>query len=315
MSNGQLTRFAVAPLVILGLSVAIVSTAVIMIRIAQNESVPSVSIAFWRLTIASLMLAIFVGSNAKYRSEARRLPMRLWLLMIFSGFFLALHFASWISSLAFTSVASSAALVSTNPIWIALVSWLLFRERVGGWLAIGISVAMLGSLSIFLSDATTVTTQVNPILGNLLALVGSLTVCGYLLIGRRLAGAISIWLYVSVVFSAAAVFLWLFAIIAGANLLQFSQLGWLCIIGLAVGPQLLGHTGINWALKHLTPSLVAVAILGEPIGSALWAWWIFGENFAPFQLAGFALLLVGIILASRPHISSNNQLQISGPNI
>ncbi len=299
---------AAVPLAVLGVSVAIVSTAAIMIRFAQQEGVPSLAIAFWRLAIAAFILVVFVGARPQRRAEIRAMSKQVWLLIIAAGFFLALHFASWISSLAYTSVASSAALVTTNPIWIALISWLLFRERVGGWLAVGIATAMLGSLCIFLSDtmlaptaqqSTAQVTHLNPALGNSLALVGSLTVCGYLLIGRRLAGVVSIWLYVALVFSAAAVFLGLFALLANTNLSHFSQLGWLCLIGLALGPQLLGHTGINWSLKHLTPALVAIAILAEPIGSALLAWWMFDERFVWLQLVGFGLLLTGIFLALR----------------
>ncbi len=288
------------PLVVLGVSVAIVSTAAIMIRTAQHEAVPSLAIAFWRLAIAGSLLACWVGSNAGLRGEVRQLTRQTWRLTIASGFFLALHFASWISSLAFTSVASSTALVTTNPIWIALISWLLFKERVGGWLAIGIAAAMFGSFCIFMSDAMTAGAshaQPNPMLGNLLALIGSLTVCGYLLIGRRLAGTISIWLYVGLVFVFAALFLGLFSMIAGTKLVGFTDLGWLCLAGLALGPQLLGHSGINWSLKHLTPAMVALAILAEPIGSALLAWWLFGEQFALLQLVGFAMLLMGIFLA------------------
>ncbi len=295
-----------APLAVLGVSVAIVSTAAIMIRFAQQEGVPSLAIAFWRLAIAAGVLAIFVGAQTERRFEARSLPKQVWLLVIAAGFFLALHFASWISSLAYTSVASSAALVTTNPIWIAVISWLLFRERIGGWLAVGIATAMLGSLCIFLSDTMLATPTINqatahpnPALGNSLALVGSLTVCGYLLIGRRLAGVVSIWLYVTLVFSAATGFLLLFAWLANTNLTHFSQLGWLCLIGLALGPQLLGHTGINWSLKHLTPALVAIAILAEPVGSAWLAWWMFDERFELLQLSGFTLLLTGIFLALR----------------
>ncbi len=295
-------RVSATPLIVLGASVVMVSTAAIMIRTAQSEGVPSLAIAFWRMVLAAAVLVAVVGANASQRHEARQIPRRVWFFTVASGLFLALHFASWISSLAYTSVASSTALVTTNPIWIALISWLLFKERISGALAAGIAVTMLGSICIFLSDALSPSgpaSQANSLLGNSLALLGSLTVCGYLLIGRRLAGQISIWLYVTAVFTAASGFLGLFALIANVSLGNFSSLGWLCLFGLAIGPQLLGHTGINWALKHLTPALVAVAILGEPIGSAILAFLMLGEKFVPLQLVGFGLLLVGIYLASR----------------
>jgi drug/metabolite transporter (DMT)-like permease len=289
-----------APLVVLGLSVLVVSTAAVMIRYAQQSGVPSLAIAFWRLAFAALVLSFLVLSKPPSRQELVNLPKSTWIALLFSGFFLALHFASWITSLAYTSVASSAALVTTNPIWIALISWLIFKERIGGWLALGIATAMLGSLMIFLSDATnTGLSGINPMLGNMLALIGSLTVCGYLLIGQRIANKISLWLYVTLVYAIGAAFLGVFALLSSTSLLGFISLGWLCLVGLAIGPQLIGHTGINYALKYLTPALVAVAILGEPIGSAVMAWLLFDEQFAPLQLVGFGLLLVGIFLATR----------------
>jgi drug/metabolite transporter (DMT)-like permease len=129
--------------------------------------------------------------------------------------------------------------------------------------------------------------------------VGSLTVCGYLLIGRHLRKSVSLLPYIWLVYSSAAVALVAAAIFSGANLVGFSSTAWICLVGLAIGPQLFGHSAINWALKHVSASFIAIVILGEPIGSALLAWLIFGEQFAPLQLAGFAMLLAGIYLASR----------------
>lgn len=176
------------PFWVLGISVVIVSTAGVLIRGAQAEAVPSLSIAFWRLAMATAVLMVIILAKPAERAALAAVPRRSWWLMLAAGFFLALHFASWISSLAFTSVASSTALVTTNPVWIALISWLFFRERPSDWLMAGIGVAMLGSLCIFIADANTAATPGRaPMVGNLLALIGSLTVCGYLLIGRRLA--------------------------------------------------------------------------------------------------------------------------------
>ena len=270
-----------------------------MIRYAQAEGVQSITIAAWRLTIAAAIL--WPLTLAKASNEIGALTKREWLLGVLAGLFLAVHFASWISSLAYTSVASSVALVSTNPLWIALVSWLFFRERLGGWLVVGIVAAITGSACIFLSDAGLLQDVggSNPMLGNALAVVGSLTVCGYLLIGRRLRKSISLLPYIWLVYSSAAVTLMIAALASGAILIGFSTLAWACLIGLAVGPQLLGHSAFNWALKHISATFVAIVILGEPIGSALLAWLIFDERFAPLQLVGFAMLLVGIYVASR----------------
>lgn len=284
---------------VLGIAVLIVSSAAIFIRFAQADGVASLAIAAWRLTIAAVVLAPVV--MLRHREEIASLPRRSWLFGVASGLFLALHFAAWISSLAYTSVASSLALVSTNPVWIALASWLLFRERLGAGLLLGIAAAVGGSALIFASDtgAGAAATASNPMLGNTLAMLGSITVCGYLLIGRRLRASVSLLPYVWLVYTSAAIFLMLGAAAADVPLGGYSFLGWGCLLVLALGPQLLGHSAFNWALGHVSATFIAIVTLGEPIGSALLAWMIFGESFATLQLAGFVLLLAGIYLAGR----------------
>jgi drug/metabolite transporter (DMT)-like permease len=294
-------NFRALPMLVLGASVVIVSTSAIMIRGALGEGVESLSIATWRLGLSAFILTFIVMAKPATRTEIAALSLKSVLLALASGVFLAAHFASWIASLSYTSVASSTALVTTNPIWIALVSWFLFRERLHRSIVIGIAAAMLGSGLIFLSDARAAAANVgsNPMLGNVLALLGSLTVCGYLLIGRRLRQTFSLLTYIWLVYLSAALTLFVCAVIAQAPLVGFTTLAWACLVGLAIGPQLLGHTGINWSLKHAPATVVAVAILGEPIASALLAWWIFDERFQPLQLAGFSLLLIGIFVSTR----------------
>ena len=286
---------------ILATSVLVVSSAAIMIRFAQSEGVSSLAIAAWRLGIAAFVLIFIGAAKATARTELANISRKNLLLAGLSGVFLAAHFAAWISSLQYTSVASSVGLVTTNPIWIALFSWLVFREKLGKWLLLGIAAAILGSVFIFAADARleTLSAGANPPLGNSLALVGSLTICGYLLIGRRLRTTMSLLPYIVLTYSSAALVLLGMAWANGNALAGYSMLAWLCLLGLGLGPQLLGHSGINWALKHIPATFIAIAILGEPIGSSLLAWWIFGEQFAPLQLLGFTVLLAGIYFASR----------------
>jgi drug/metabolite transporter (DMT)-like permease len=189
------------------------------------------------------------------------------------------------------------ALVTTNPIWIALFSWLILRERLSVRLSLAIGLALLGSAAIFLADEVS-SAAPRPLLGNALALVGSLSVCGYLLIGRKLRGAIDLLPYISIVYGCAAVCLMVAAVVAGARLAGFSPLAWMLLAGLALGPQLFGHSALNYALKHVSATVVAVAVLGEPIGSSLFAWLFFGEVIGPAKLAGMGLLLGGIFLAA-----------------
>jgi drug/metabolite transporter (DMT)-like permease len=278
--------------------VLVVSTASILIRWLQAAGVPSLSIAAWRLALAALILAPLV--LVRCRDELAGLTRRHWGLAMASGAFLAAHFATWILSLEYTSVASSVALVTTNPIWIGMASWLLFRERLGAVMMLAIALAIAGSAVIFGVDAVPATSSAaRPMLGNGLAIVGSLAVCGYLLIGRGLRRAMSLLAYIGVVYATAAACLMLLAVIAGAPLGGFAPAAWLWLLALAVGPQLLGHSSINWGLKHLSATLIALAILGEPIGSTALAWLLLDEPVGAVKIAGMALLLAGIFLAAR----------------
>jgi drug/metabolite transporter (DMT)-like permease len=285
----------IRPYVVLAAGVVITSFASILIRYAQGADVPSLTIAAGRLLFAALILSPLAWWRVG--SELRRLERRDLLFALGSGAFLALHFASWISSLEFTSVASSAALVSTNPLWVGLASLLLFRERLTWPTMAGIGLTLIGTIFIGLSDSAS-SSAPNPTLGNSLALIGAAAGSGYLLIGRNLRRRVSVLAYIWLVYSSAAVVLVCWALLAGQSLLGLSPVAYLLILGLAIGPQLLGHTSFNYALSALSATFIAVAILGEPVGSAILALLIFGETFAPLQLLGFILLLTGIAIAA-----------------
>jgi drug/metabolite transporter (DMT)-like permease len=278
--------------------VLIVSTASILIRWAQAEGVPSLAIAAWRLTLASMVLLPLMWIKAG--AEVRALPRGRLLLAAASGVFLALHFASWIASLQYTSVASSVALVTTNPIWIALFSVLVLRERMPAMRVAAVALALAGSGVVLWADAGVVTASApQPALGNVLALIGSLTVCGYLLIGQKLRAGMSLLAYIGLVYGCAAVCLMAAALLSGTALWGYSVAAWACLAGMALGPQLLGHSAFNYALKHVTPTTIALTVLGEPVGSAVLAWLLFGEAITLAKLAGMTLLLGGIFLAAR----------------
>lgn len=311
------------PYLVLLAGVLIVANSSILIRLAQAGGAPSLVIATWRLVIAVLILTPIAWT--KRGGELRRLGRRSLGWSLASGFFLAAHLASWIASLEFTSVASSAALVSTYPLWVALLGFWLFKERLSRYTLLGLAAAFTGTLLITFSDSGVITVdpaapawvQFNwqkliapagkadsasaqrpggdsAMMGNSLALAGGLTGAGYFLIGRSLRRQLSNTAYVWPVYTAAMVVLVGVTLLAGQPLGGYSLpvYGWLTLI--AVGPQLLGHTAFNWALAHLSATFVVLAILGEPIGSAILAYFIFGEAFAPLQLAGLALLLLGI---------------------
>ena len=281
--------------------VLLVASASIMIRQAQRLGMPSPLIAAGRLGLAALLVTPLALARAW--PEIHRLRRRDLLLGIGSGAFLALHFSAWIRSLEYTSVASSSALVATNPLWIALASALLFRERLAALTWLGVLITVGGSVLIAISDGSSSGGN-NALLGDGLALAGALAGSGYFLVGAALQRRLSTLTYIWLVYSSAAAILVLLALGAGAWRGGAAEPGsppvtYLLLLGLAVGPQLLGHTAFNWSLRHLSATFVGVATLGEPIGAALLALALFGQTFQPIQLVGFVVLLVGIAVAAR----------------
>lgn len=284
------------PFLVLGVGVAVVSFAAILIRFAQAEGASSLTIATARLGIAAAILAPIAW--LRHGREILALGRRAWVLCILSGVLLALHFWTWISSLEYTSIASSTALVTTNPIWVGLAAALLLRERPARAAIVGIALTVGGSLLIFAADAQLQAGGRAPMLGNLLALLGALAASGYLLVGRALRDGISLVAYVWLAYAIAAAVLLLGLAATGASLASVPRSAWIFLLLLAIGPQLIGHTAFNWALRRLSATFVAVSILGEPVGSALLAIALFGETFSPLQLTGFVLLLAGIFVAA-----------------
>jgi drug/metabolite transporter (DMT)-like permease len=282
------------PHAVLALGVLVVASASILIRYAMQDGAGPLAIAALRLAIASVVLAPFAWGRV--RNDLPGLSGVDRTLIIACGVVLALHFATWISSLAYTSVASSAVLVTTNPVWVGLLSWLVLRERPGNVMIGGIALAMAGSALVFGAQGAASGAAPSPLLGNALALAGAVAASIYLLLGRRLRDRLSLLAYVWTVYAVAAVTLLAMAIAAGENLaLPLTALGF--VTALALGPQLVGHTAFNYAVRHLPAPVVAVAILGEPLGSALLAWMLFDETVGTGQLAGFGVLLAGILLS------------------
>ncbi len=288
-----------------------VSTASIFIRFAQAEA-PSLVIAALRLTFATLLLAPIAWT--RYRDEIKSLRGGEVALMVISGLFLAAHFATWISSLEYTTVASSVVFVSTGPLWVALLSPLLLNERLQRAAIVGLVVAILGGTMIGLDGACTWNvglrcTNLSQIMqggamwGNFLALIGAWTVSGYLIIGRKLRAtrtrSVSLIPYIFMVYGSAAVALIVIMFVAGESPLGYplQTYGWIFL--LAAFPQLIGHSTYNWALRYLPASFVAVTTLGEPIGSAILAFFLLKETPSIIVISGGVLILTGIYLASR----------------
>jgi drug/metabolite transporter (DMT)-like permease len=280
--------------VTLGAGIIAISSAAILIRLALAEGVPSLSIAAWRLVFASLVLLPY--AFLAHRAEIRSLSRKEWILLLLAGVFLGLHFATWIGSLGLTSVSSSVVLVSMGPVFVALGSWILLRERLAWRTALGIALAAAGSVIIAWGDLGR---GHGRLVGDLLAVAGGVMVAGYLIIGRKVRMRRSLTAYIAPVYGVAMVTLLLIVLAAGKPMVGFGPraYGWLLLLGLV--PQLVGHSTLNWGLRHLSATFVAAITLAEPIGASILAFLALGERIATLTLGGGVLILVGIYIASR----------------
>lgn len=289
------------------IAILAVSTGSIFIRLAQRDA-PSLVIAATRLTLASLILAPIAFS--KHRDEIRNLTRGEWALAVLSGLFLSVHFATWITSLEYTTVVASVVLVSTGPLWVALLSPIFLKEIPARWVWIGMGLALLGGILVGLSDSCTLTgirltcppladlLAGSAFWGNFLALAGAWTVAGYLMIGRRLRANISLVPYIFIVYSIASLALIVYMLAAQQTPFGYPPITYLWMLGLALIPQLIGHSTYNWALRYMPASLVSVTTLGEPIGTSILAFFILSESPTMLTIIGGIFILAGIYLAS-----------------
>jgi drug/metabolite transporter (DMT)-like permease len=284
-----------------------VSTSSIFIRFAQADA-PSLVIAALRLTCATLLLVPLAWT--RHRRELQTLGRNEIIPGAIAGIFLAVHFATWISSLEYTSVASSVVFVSTGPLWVALLSPVLLHERLTRAIMIGLTVAVLGGIIVGVSDACTWEAglrcpELDQIMegramwGNFLALAGAWTVSGYLMVGRKLRMKISLIPYIFLVYGMSAIVLIIMMLVSGHSALGYPArtYGWIFL--LAAFPQLIGHSTYNWVLRYIPATLVAIITLVEPIGSAILAYFVLRETPSNGVLFGGLLILLGIYLASR----------------
>ena len=270
----------------LAFGVICMSCAAILIRLA--EATPF-AISAYRLSIAAIILIPI--TSIKQGNDFLKWSTSVWLWSSLAGLLLAVHFATWITSLAYTSVASSVMLVTTAPVFVGMLSHWGLRERLSARMFTGILVAVSGGVVIGYGDYAT---GVDPLIGDLLAIAGAISAGGYFVIGRKLRSQVDLLPYITVVYSTAAVWLVGLALATGQPMSGYTPSTYLILIGLAVGPQLLGHSSLNWALKYLSAVLVSVVILTEPIGSTILAYLILNEEVTRYTLIGGMLVLTGI---------------------
>lgn len=272
-------------LALLGLAVVAVSTSGPLIRYA---AAPALAIAMWRnlLALPPLFLAAR-RSRRPNRREAR--------LMGASGLLLAAHFAAWIPSLSYTSVASSVALVATQPVWAAMIArWR--GEHVQRQVWAGIGIALVG---VVVLSGVDLSLSTRALFGDLLALVGGALAAGYVAVGQQARRTLDAAVYTSGCYTVAAATLLVACGLSGREIVGFDGTTWLAIAAIAAGPQLLGHTLVNVVLRSLSATAVSVAILFEIVGATLLATWWFGETPPLAAVPAGLLILSGVIVVIR----------------
>ena len=279
----------VSLLFLIPIGVLAVSTASIFIKLCDA---PALIIATYRMAFASLVLLPY----ALYKRTGRTWGRKEIGWLILSGFFLSLHFAFWIASLKYTSVASSVVLVSTHPIFVGIGSRLFLKERMGFYLIFGIILSVLGSALISYGDMSL---SEKALMGDGLALLGAIAASGYFLVGRKMRKSQDLFSYILPVYSTAALALIVFSLAFHESFFGYTRSTYLYLLLLALVPQLIGHTTFNWALKYLPASMVAITILGEPVGSVILAYFILGEGLTSWKVVGGVLILAGILIALR----------------
>lgn len=284
----------VSPWAALGVAVLAVSWAGPLVRLADA---PALSVAAWRMVFAVAFIAVVVAGRGSLLRGVR-LSGREWGLAVASGVLLAGHFWTWIASLDYTSVASSVVIVSLQPFIVALLSAWLLAERPTRAQWIGIGIAMAGAMTVGWGDFSAGPAV---LFGDALAFLAAWLVAGYYLIGRVLRRKLDLWAYIGVVYGIAALVL-VAAMLAtpSAPALGFSRGTWWVFVALAAGPMMLGHTGVNYAIRYVPAYVANLFMLGEPIGATLIAWALpaIREVPPPQTLAGGALILLGIALGS-----------------
>jgi drug/metabolite transporter (DMT)-like permease len=278
-----------SPYLVLAAAVVCVSVGSILVRLAEA---PALAISFHRVFLASLLIAPFAARSMP--PAWRTLPRRDRWVLLGSGLALALHFATWIASLSYTTVAASVLLVNTTPLFTVAFAWLFLREAAPPRVLAAIALALVGAGMIAAGDWSWSGSQ--PLLGDALALAGALALSVYHVIGRGLRAALPLHAYVLSVWGAAAVVLALLCAGTDVSLTRYPARTFAVFLALAVVPTLLGHGLVNRSLRLLPAPTVGLFLLGEPVGATLLAYALLRETPGVWTLAGGAVILAALVL-------------------
>lgn len=277
----------------MGFAVLALAFASIFIIELQRAEVPPAVIAFYRMAIAAVLL--LPAGVAFKRREIASLARGNFAILLVGGCCLALHFGAWITSLKYIPIATSVVLVNSHPLFVVIASYFFLGERPQRRSLIGTAIGLIGMIVI--SGGALTDFQV-AMKGDALALLGALAVVGYFIVGRKARARISLLGYVTPLYAVCSVFLLLWVLAEGDSLAPYSASAWTYLAALALVPTIIGHTVFNWAIKHVRPTAISLAFLGEPVAASILALIFFAERPPLVTFLGGALILAGVYLAT-----------------
>ena len=285
--------------IVVVIAVVATSSAAILIRLALDENMPPLLIACARLLIATVALTPI--ALRRYRARILALTNDQMKLIVLSGVCLAVHFTAWVTSLQYTTVLVSVVIVSTGPIWVAILEVIFLHIRLSRLVVLGLLVALAGGvvIGVPLNAAQGGEDLHATITGALFSLVGALTVSVYMLIGRKLRTTLPVIPYVWLVYGVASVGALIVIGITSTPATGFRAQGYIVLLAMGLAPQLLGHSSLNYLLEYFPAAMVSMFSQLEPIGSAILAVILFSELPPGKQIAGSVVIIIGVILASR----------------
>lgn len=277
------------PYVVVMIGVISLSLSAIFVRLIDEA--PAAVSAAYRLVLASVVLAPYV--LLKKREELKKLQKREAILAILSGISLAIHFALWFESLSYTSVASSVVLVTLQPIFAFIGTYLFFKERFSSATIISMIITIFGSFFIMMGDFQI---DGHSFYGDLLALAAALFITIYFLVGQQIRAKTSVTTYTFIAYSIGGLSLVVYSLFKGYSLVDYPANDWIFFILLAIIPTIFGLNLLNWTLKWFSTSLISMAIILEPIGASIFAYILFKEAITWSQWLGGSIIIFGLFL-------------------
>lgn len=286
-----MNSFKVNPYFAVILGVITVSTSAIFVKLSSaNAEV----IAFYRLFFSVLiMIPLFFP---KYMKTLKQFNLKVWIYTILAGVFLAFHFILWFESLNYTSVASSTVLVTLQPLFAFVATYFWFKEKYSFKAILCGLIAILGSFVISWGDFQISGTA---LFGDMLALIACALITAYLLLGQVVRNQISLIPYTFIVYLISTIVLFIYVLISKSAFYPYPVEDWGYFILLAIFPTLLGHSLFNWAVKWVSTSIISMAILFEPVGAALLAYFILKEDLIWTQWLGGITIIASVLIFLR----------------